>query len=86
MCLWRTKGEAFSPKKTVPTVKNGGGKITLWGCFSSQSTGNLVRIQGIIRGENYIQIHDGNLKESAQKFHLGDNWKFQQDNDPKHTA
>ena len=39
-----------------------------------------------MRKENYIQILDENLKESAEKLQLGDNWKFQQDNDPKHTA
>ena len=39
-----------------------------------------------MKKENYIQILDENLKESAEKLQLGDNWKFQQDNDPKHTA
>lgn len=84
--VWRKTGEAYNPKNTVPTVKHGGGNIMLWGCFSSHGTGNLVRIQGIMRKENYIQILDENLKESAEKLKLGNNWKFQQDNDPKHTA
>lgn len=84
--VWRKKGEAYNPKNTVPTVKHGGGSIMLWGCFSSQGTGNLVRVQGIMKKENYIQILDENLKESAENLQLGNNWKFQQDNDPKHTA
>ena len=37
-------------------------------CFSYQSTVNPVRIQEILRKENYIQILDENLKESAEKF------------------
>ena len=85
-CVWRSKGEAYNPKNMVPTVKHGGGNIMLWGCFSSRGTGNLVRIQGTMRKDDYIQILDENLKESAEKLELGNNWKFQQDNDPKHTA
>ena len=84
--VWRKKGEAYNPKNTVPTVKHGGGNIMLWGCFSSQGTGNLVKVPGIMKKENYIQILDENLKESAEKLHPGENWKFQHDNDPKHTA
>ena len=84
--VWRKKGEAYNPKNTVPTVKHGGGHIMLWGCFSSSGTGNLVRVQGIMKKEDYIQILDENLKESAEKLQLGPNWKYQQDNDPKHTA
>ena len=75
--VWRKKGEAYNPKNTVPTVKHGGGNIMLWGCFSSQGTGNLVRVQGTMNKENYIQILDENLKEAAEKLQLGDNWKFQ---------
>ena len=37
-------------------------------------------------GCDYIRILDENVKESAEKLQLGHNWKYQQDNDPKHTA
>ena len=56
-------------------------------CFSSNSTGNLVVVQWIVRKEDYIRIFDlKNMKESADKLKLGYNWKYQQDDDPKHTA
>ena len=84
--VWRRKGEAYNPKNTVPTVKHGGGNIILWGCFSSSGTGNLVKVQGIMRKEDYIKILEENVKDSARKLHLGRRWKYQQDNDPKHTA
>ena len=58
----------------------------IWGCFSSSGTVNLVKVQGIIRKEDYNRILDENVKESAEKLQLGHNWKDQQDNDPKHTA
>ena len=35
---------------TIPTVKHGGGRIMLWGCFSAAGTGRLVRIEGNING------------------------------------
>ena len=84
--VWRKKGEAYKPKNTVPTVKHGGGNIMLWGCFSSSGTGNLVKVQGIMKKEDYISILEKNVKESAERLQLINNWKFQQDNDPKHTA
>ena len=41
--------------------------IILRECFSSQRTGNPVRIQEIFRKKNYIQVFEENLKESADK-------------------
>ena len=51
---------------TIPTVKDGGGNITLWGCFSAVETVRLVRIEGKMNGTKYREILDENLLQSAQ--------------------
>ena len=58
----------------------------LWGCFSASGTGNLLKVVGIMRKEQYIEILQENIRQSAAKLGLGPHWIFQQDNDPKHTA
>ena len=49
--VWRKTGEASKPKNTVPTAKHGGGSIMPSACFSANGTGNLVKVDGIIRKE-----------------------------------
>ena len=39
-----------------PTVKHGGGSITVWGCLTTNGMGDLIRIDGIMNVEKYKQI------------------------------
>ena len=97
MILWsdETKIELFglnakrhiwSKPGTIPTVKHGGGRFMLWGCFSAVGTGKLVRIEAKMNGAKYREILDENLLQSAQDLRLGRRFTFHQDNDPKYTA
>lgn len=84
--VWRNRGEAFKVGYTRPTVKHGGGSVMVWGCFSSAGVGNLFIIEGKMTGEVYRSISVENLKQSAEKIGLGNDFVFQHDNDPKHTS
>ena len=61
-------------------------KINVWGCFSAHGVGNLFRIHGIMLKEHYNNILISQMVPSAQRLFPNQNWIFQQDNDPKHTA
>lgn len=84
--VWRREGEELNPKNTIKTVKHGGGGVMVWGCMSASGVGNLVFIENTMNQYVYLDILKNNLKESAQKMGLAENFYFQQDNDPKHTA
>lgn len=84
--VWRKSDEGLQDKHLQATMKHGGGNIMVWGCFSWFGVGNLVLINGIMTAEGYIDILNENLEESLLKMELEDNYIFQQDNDPKHTA
>ncbi|KAF2353516.1 hypothetical protein FHG87_015729 [Trinorchestia longiramus] len=58
----------------------------VWGCFSSSGVGKLHIIEGIMNGRIYREILKEQVLPSARLLKLKRGWKFQQDNDPKHTA
>lgn len=81
----RKKGERFKSQCIAPTVKHGGGSVTVWGCFSYDGVGDLVRIEGIMRKEHYHNILQRSAIPSGVGL-IGYGFEFQQDNDPKHTS
>lgn len=58
----------------------------VWGCMAASGVGNLHFIEGIMDKHIYLDILKTHVKESASKLGIADNFKFYQDNDPKHTS
>lgn len=81
----RMKGERFKKQCIVSTVKHGGGSVMVWGCFGYDGVGELVKIEGTMRKEQYHQILQRSAIPSGIGL-IGYGFTYQHDNDPKHTA
>lgn len=81
----RSVKEKMMPKCVVPTIKFGGGSIMVWGSFSLCGVGNICKIEGILNKEGYKTILSDYAIPSGLQL-IGDNFIFQQDNDPKHRS
>lgn len=44
----RLVGERMINQCVIPTVKHGGGSVSVWGCFAGDKVGDLVQIEGIM--------------------------------------
>lgn len=84
--VWRKPNTALQPNHLNVTVKHGGGKVLVWGCFSASGVGSLVFIDGIMTAESYIAILQKHLHSSAEKMGIQQKFLFYHDNDPKHKA
>lgn len=87
----RRVGEEFLDECLFPTVKHGGGKIQVWGCFTWYGAGPLKRIIGNMDGAMYREILKAHMapyrKRLAEEHKIPEEEIiFQQDNDPKHKS
>ncbi|KAI8494062.1 hypothetical protein Bbelb_284090 [Branchiostoma belcheri] len=73
------RNQACTEKNTLSTVKHGGGSVMLWGCFVSNGTGNLYRVDGIVDSTKYRDILAKNVHPEAQP----QNYMYMMDDDPE---
>jgi transposase len=84
--VYRRPGQRYKLKYLKLTMKYGGGSVMLWGCLSYYGAGSLHMINGIMDQHIYRAILEDNLRFGADLMGIGDQFVFQQDLDPKHTA
>jgi transposase len=82
---WKLKGEELRSDTIQPTVKHGGGSVMMWGCFLGDRVGDLHRVDGIMKKEDYHSILQRHAIPSGLRLY-GEGFVMQQDNDPKHTS
>lgn len=83
--VWRTHNERYEPWCTKQTVKHGK-KIMVWGCFAAHAVGSLHHIEGIMDQHVFHNILVNVITPDMIRLFPDDDYMFQQDNDPKHTA
>lgn len=82
----RFKDERLSDQCTIKTTRGRIG-IMIWGCFSQRGLGKLHFIKGTVNASEYIKILDNYLLPSiTELFAENEEFIFQQDNAPCHTA
>ena len=64
--FWRTPHEEFDPECTIPTIKQSGGSVMIWGCFTRQRVGKLciVSYHGQILLSRYFGINSATINQS----------------------
>ena len=70
----------------TPSIKHGGGGLMLWGCFSGKGLGPLVKVDGKMKHQDYIQILELNLLPFINNNYNRRGYLFQDDNAPVHIA
>lgn len=81
----RKVGESHLQQCVAPSFKYGGGSVMVWGGFSYDGVGELVKIDGKMDQNYYHRLLSQHIIPSGLSL-LGNGFIFQQDNDPKHTS
>lgn len=84
--VWRKPNSALKQANIIPTVKHGGGNVLLWGSMAASGAGSIEFINTNMDKMLYLEILKKNMKHDVEKLGISNNFHFQQDNDPKHTA
>ena len=83
----RYANEKYLAKMCTPRLQGGGGSVGIWGCFSFLGTGVNCIYRGRINQETYIKVLEDCIEPCVLLLQPNnENWIYQQDNAPAHTA
>ena len=81
----RRRGERYKSDCVLPTVNHGEGSLQVWGSFAYSGVGHLYKITYNLTAPKYKQILIHHAVPVGKAL-IGNNFVFQHDDDPKHTA
>ena len=84
--VWRTIYEKYNPNCLIFTFKLGQESVIIWGCFTKNELGPLVRLEGRVTANIYIEMLANYLIPFINDLENKDDYTFQEDNAPIHTA
>ncbi|CAF3374009.1 unnamed protein product [Rotaria socialis] len=80
--IHRWSKHAQEEKKRIPKNRQ---KIMVWGAFTNKGQISCYSFRTTMDGPLYVEILRKHLLNGARK-QFGSRWRYQQDNDPKHTS
>ncbi len=84
--VWRTIYEKYNSNCLIPTFKSGQESVMIWGCFTKNELGPLVRLEGRVTANIYIEMLENYLIPFINDLENKYDYTFQEDNAPIHTA
>ena len=84
--VWRSIHERYDPRCLIPTFKSGQESVMIWGCFTKDRLGPLVKLEGRITANIYIDMLENHLLPFINSLENKNDYTFQEDNAPIHTA
>ena len=81
----RFANERFIKECLTPTMKHGGGSVSVWGGICANGVTQLKRIEGIMDKKVYHSILVRRALPEGKNL-IGKGFIFQEDNDPKHSS
>ena len=84
--VWRQEHEKYDLQYLISTFKSGQESVMIWGCFTESGLGPLVKLEGRITAVIYVDILQNNLLSYIDTLENKEDYIFQEDNAPIHTA
>ena len=84
--VWRLPKEKYDQNCLIPTFNSGRRGVMVWGCFTANGLGPLVRIDGRQTSKNYIQTLENYLLPFLETLDEHTEYIFQDDNASIHRA